>query len=191
MPKAWEKLDLHGEGLQNLQIRLQKAQKNRRTAYLSWLAFVVGAHRFYLQQPLAWAYPLASLLVLILALTLPWYAPLALGLLLLLAALWDLRHLEDWLSHYNRQQRMAQWFAKQSPPAPKGFQGRPENLNAEEQWQEELQNYRTVKESERAGHQRANNLPQKGFGPGQRRLSFAEQERLLAEIHKKKSKEEE
>jgi len=51
-------------------------------------------------------------------------------------------------------------------------------------WQRELQDYTQTKESERAGHPAANAPDRKGFAPGQRRLSFAEQERLLAEMAK-------
>ncbi|MBU2754764.1 TM2 domain-containing protein [Acidithiobacillus sp. CV18-2] len=186
MPKAWEKLDLKGEGLQSVQIRLQQLQKKTTTAYLTWLGFLLGLHRFYLQRPLAWAYPVASLVVVILALTLPWPFPLGLGVLILVAALIDLRHLGNWVSQHNREQRKAAWFAQQTPAAPKDFQGRPENLDAGQQWEKELREYRNVKESERAGHPAEPAATKKGFTAGSRRLSFAEQERLLAEISKKK-----
>ena len=152
MPKAWEKLDLKGEGLQSVQIRLQQLQKKTSTAYLAWLGFCLGLHRFYLQRRVAWAYPIASLIVIILALTLPW--PLALGpaVIILLFALFDLRQLGDWVSEFNREQRKAAWFAQQTPAAPKGFQGRPENLDQGQQWEKELHDYKNIKENERAGH---------------------------------------
>ncbi|WP_308387849.1 TM2 domain-containing protein [Acidithiobacillus sp. AMEEHan] len=186
MPKAWEKLDLKGEGLQSVQIRLQRLQKKTSTAYLSWLGFFLGLHRFYLQQPLAWLYPMASLVVVILALTLPWSFPLGLGVLMLLFALIDLRQLGNWVSRFNREQRKAAWFAQQTPAAPKDFQGRPENLDAGQQWEKELREYRNIKESERAGHPAAPGATSKGFTAGSRRMSFAEQERLLTEISRKK-----
>ena len=184
MPKAWEKLDLHGEGLQSVQIRLQQLQKKNSSAYLSWLGFWLGLHRFYLQRRLAWAYPMASLLVVILALTLPWPFALGLGLVMLLFALRDLRQLGIWVSQFNREQRKAAWFAQQTPAAPKGYQGRPENLDQGKEWEKELQNYKNVKEAEQAGHPAAKASDKKGFAPGSRRMSFAEQERLLAEIHR-------
>ncbi|MEY2343113.1 TM2 domain-containing protein [Acidithiobacillus sp. IBUN Pt1247-S3] len=191
MPKAWEKLDLKGEGLQSVQIRLQQLQKKTSTAYLSWLGFCLGLHRFYLQRPLAWAYPMASLIVAILALTLPWPFPLGFGILMLLFALLDLRHLGGWVSSFNREQRKAAWFAQQTPAAPKGFAGRPENLDQGQQWEKELHEYKNIKESERAGHPAEQGAAKKGFTAGSRRMSFAEQEKLLAEISRKEKQNDE
>ncbi len=190
MPKAWEKLDLQGEGLQKVQIRLQQMQKKRATAYLRWLGFVFGLHRFYLQRPLAWAYPVASLVVVILALILPWPFALALAIAILLVALGDLLQIDKWLSDFNREQRKAAWFAQQTPAAPKDFRGRPENLDQAAQWEKELHAYKSVKESERGGHPAGQTGEKKGFTPGSRRMSFAEQERLLAEISRKEKKDE-
>ncbi|WP_312261832.1 TM2 domain-containing protein [Candidatus Igneacidithiobacillus taiwanensis] len=190
MPKAWEKLDLQGEGLQKVQIRLQQMQKKRATAYLRWLGFVFGLHRFYLQRPLAWAYPVTSLIVVILALILPWPFALALAIAILLVALWDLLQIDRWLSDFNREQRKAAWFAQQAPAAPKDFRGRPENLDEAAQWEKELRAYKNLKESERGGHPTGQPVEKKGFTPGSRRMSFAEQERLLAEISRKNKKDE-
>jgi len=42
---AWKRLDLSGGGLQEANLRLAAALRRRRTAYLLWLAFPLGAHR--------------------------------------------------------------------------------------------------------------------------------------------------
>jgi len=190
MPEAWEKLDLHGAGLQSLQIRLRKLQKKPLWTYLSWLGFPLGLHRFYLHRRRAWMYPAASAIVLALALFAPWYGALVPGLALVLAALLDLRQLSNWLGEYNKEMRKKAWFTQNAPAAPKDFRGRSDTAEDLPDYRRELEGYRRLKESERAGHPSAGTEPQrKGFGPGQRRLSFAEQEKLLAELSRKKSDE--
>ena len=184
MPKAWEKLDLQGAGVQSLQIRLQKLQKKSLYGYLYWGLFPVGAHRFYLEQPWAWVFPLISVAILVLAfLGLTWEA-VGLVVVLCAVALWDLSRIGLWISAYNKELRKASWFAQQTPAAPANYQGRADSSEKSVQWQRELQDYTQAKESERAGHPATNTPAKKGFAPGQRRLSFAEQERLLAEMAK-------
>ncbi|MFA7657412.1 NINE protein [Acidithiobacillus thiooxidans] len=182
MPKAWEKLDLQGAGVQSLQIRLQKLQKKPLWAYLYWFLFPFGAHRFYLEESWAWVFPLVTTAVVVLAvLGLLWEA-IVVAVLMLAFALWDLSRISHWISTYNKELRKASWFARQTPAAPAGYQGRTDTGEAPAQWQRELQNYTATKESERAGHPAAQNPANKGFAPGQRRMSFAEQEKLLREI---------
>ena len=187
MPEAWEKLDLHGAGLQSLQIRLRKLQKKPLWTYLSWLGFPLGLHRFYLHRRLAWLFPAASAIVLALALLAPWYVALVPGLVLALAALLDLWRLSAWLGEYNKEMRKKAWFTQNAPAAPKDYRGRADTVEDTPDYQSELEGYRRVKESERAGHPAAAEPQRKSFAPGQRRLSFAEQEKLLAELTKKKS----
>ncbi|MBU2853811.1 MULTISPECIES: TM2 domain-containing protein [Acidithiobacillus] len=184
MPKAWEKLDLQGAGVQSLQIRLQKLQKKSLRSYLYWCLFPVGAHRFYLEQPWAWAFPLASAGVIMLAfLGLIWGA-IGLAVVLCAVALRDLSRVSLWISVNNKELRKASWFAQQTPAAPPNHQGRVNTGEQLAQWQRELQDYTQAKEGERVGHPATNAPTQKGFAPGQRRLSFAEQERLLAAMTK-------
>ncbi len=184
MPKAWEKLDLQGAGVQSLQIRLQKLQKKSLRSYLYWCLFPVGAHRFYLEQPWAWAFPLASAGVIMLAfLGLIWGA-IGLAVVLCAVALRDLSRVSLWISANNKELRKASWFAQQTPAAPPNHQGRVDTGEQLAQWQRELQDYTQAKEGERIGHLATNAPTQKGFAPGQRRLSFAEQERLLAAMTK-------
>ena len=184
MPKAWEKLDLQGAGVQSLQIRLQKLQKKSLRSYLYWCLFPVGAHRFYLEQPWAWAFTLASAGVIMLAfLGLIWGA-IGLAVVLCAVALRDLSRVSLWISVNNKELRKASWFAQQTPAAPPNHQGRVNTGEQLAQWQRELQDYTQAKEGERVGHPATNAPTQKGFAPGQRRLSFAEQELLLAEMAK-------
>ncbi|MHB8249267.1 MAG: TM2 domain-containing protein [Acidithiobacillus sp.] len=193
MPKAWEKLDLQGAGVQSLQIRLRKLQKKPLWAYLLWLLFPFGAHRFYLGRPWAWAYPVGTALTVALALSgIPWAALLP-GVFLILAAGIDLSRIRDWQSAYNKELRKAAWFSKQAPAAPAHYAGREnDGPGADQEWKKELQQYTRSKEAERAGHPAAG-APEsegseskgpenKGFTTGKRALSFAEQERLLAEM---------
>ncbi|WP_414039907.1 TM2 domain-containing protein [Acidithiobacillus sp. M4-SHS-6] len=180
MPKAWEKLDLQGAGVQSLQIRLQKLQKKPLWAYLYWCLFPLGAHRFYLEESWAWAFPLVTAAIVALAVFGLFWEAIVLAVLLLGIALWDLSRISPWIGTYNKELRKATWFARQTPAAPANYQGRADTGEASAQWQRELQNYTAIKESERAGHPAAQHQP--SFAPGQRRMSFAEQERLLREI---------
>ncbi len=52
---AWKKHDLGGGGLQQANLRLARALRRRGVAYLLLLLFPAGAHRFYLRQPLGGA----------------------------------------------------------------------------------------------------------------------------------------
>lgn len=61
MAQSWKRSDLGGEGLQAVNLRLARVLRRRPTAYLLWLAFPVGAHRWYLKEPYgALAYCLLS-----------------------------------------------------------------------------------------------------------------------------------
>lgn len=106
MSDAWKRLDLAGGGLQEANLRLAAALRRRRTAYLLWLAFPLGAHRAYLHERAgAWAYRLASAA----ALGLLWIdarAAAAVALLVLAVALYDLARLDSRLTKLNKTIRM-------------------------------------------------------------------------------------
>ncbi len=189
MPSAWEKMDLQGEGLQSLQIRLKKLQKKKTTAYFYWCLFPLGLHRFYLHQRFAWLYPAGTAVAGLAAITGSLILFAVTATAPLIAALADLPRLQVWISEYNRIQRKKAWFSQKTPPAPGHYQGRPENLEGEARWETDLKQYAEIKETERAGHP-AGKTPSatKRFGQGQRMLSFAEQERLLATIAKDSGK---
>ena len=106
MSDAWKRLDLSGGGLQQANLRLAAALRRRRTAYLLWLAFPLGAHRAYLHDRAgAWAYRLASAAALGLA-GFDARAAAAVALLVLAAALYDLARLDSRLTKLNKTIRM-------------------------------------------------------------------------------------
>lgn len=178
MSEAWKKMDLEGGGLQSLQLRLLRSQKKLPKAYASWLLFPLGLHRIYLKQPWFWLYPLAAIGLLWSGLTL--IGGVLLGLIAA-AAIYDLLHIPDWVSQVNKELRKSLWLNKKAPPPPVDFKGRYSDYDSE------LQSYVKTKEQERAGHPATRNQPQggeKGYGAGKRAPSFAEQERLLAELAK-------
>ena len=181
MSEAWKKMDLEGGGLQSLQIRLLRSQRKLPTAYASWLLFPLGIHRIYLKQHWFWLYPLATLT----AIGLLWSGLTLVGGVILglmsAAAIHDLLRIPDWVSFTNKELRKSLWLSKEAPPPPTDFKGRYSDYDSE------LEGYVKVKEQERAGHPAARTQPQgaeKGYGAGKRAPSFAEQERLLAELAK-------
>ncbi|MGH8737770.1 MAG: hypothetical protein ACREU5_04165 [Burkholderiales bacterium] len=106
MSDAWKHLDLSGGGLQQANLRLAAALRRRRSAYLLWLAFPLGAHRAYLHDRAgAWAYRLASAAALGL-LCIDARAAAAAALLILAAALVDLARLDARLTRLNKTIRM-------------------------------------------------------------------------------------
>ena len=153
MSEAWKRIDLEGEGLQQANLRLARALRRPRTAYLLWLAFPLGAHRAYLREPRgAWAYRAASLVAIVL-LALDWRAGAALGGILVAAALADLYWIGRRVISLNKELRM-QAYLRPVAGAPPGFRGR---------FTDDAQ--------------------------APRPPSFAEQERLLAEIERRKKQD--
>jgi len=151
--EAWKRIDLEGEGLQQANLRLARALRRPRTAYLLWLAFPLGAHRAYLREPRgAWAYRAASLVAIVL-LALDWRAGAALGGILVAAALADLYWIGRRVISLNKELRM-QAYLRPVAGAPPGFRGR---------FTDDAQ--------------------------APRPPSFAEQERLLAEIERRKKQD--
>lgn len=51
MKRSWKRLDLEGGGLQAANLRLARTLRRRGVAYALWLAFPLGAHRWYLKEP--------------------------------------------------------------------------------------------------------------------------------------------
>lgn len=175
MPKAWEKLDLEGGGLQTANLALKRALKRPGVAYGLWLAFFpLAAHAIYLRAlPRAAAFWLLDLAV-ILAYGFGYRSgAVALGAVLIAAMLWDLRWIDRRLVALNKSIRMA-LYLRPSSGAPSGFRGH--YLD-----DDELARYAQEKERERAGHQPATTTtaPQTKRAP-----SFAEQEAMLRELKK-------
>jgi hypothetical protein len=110
---AWKRLDLAGGGLQQANLHLARTLRRRRTAYLLWLAFPLGAHRAYLHDRAgAWAYRLASAA----ALGLAWIDARAAGIValaILAAALVDLARLDARLTRLNKTIRMQVYLRRE------------------------------------------------------------------------------
>jgi TM2 domain-containing membrane protein YozV len=155
MSEAWKRIDLEGGGLQAANRRLAATLRSRRTAYLLWLAFAVGAHRFYLRSPLggiAWC--VASGATLLLAGALPW-AGVGAALAGLAGAIGELWWIDRRVTQLNKALRMRAYLGA-GPGAPPGYRGR---------FVDDAQD--------------ASAAPPRAPG-------FAEQERLLAEIERRK-----
>jgi len=160
MSDAWKKLDFGGGGLQSANLRLAALLKRRRTAWLLLCAFPLGLHHDYLADPRgAWSIRAVTLL----AAGALWYdivaAAIALAAVLLAWALIDTQWIEPRLTKLNRQLRM-QVYLGRGGGAPAGFRGR-------------------YTDDEPARDQPAHRT---GRAP-----SFAEQERLLRELARRKS----
>ena len=159
MSDAWKHLDLGGGGLQNANLRLAALLKKRRTAWWLLCAFPLGLHHDYLADPRgAWSFRIVTLL----AAGALWFgsyaAAIALAAVSLIWALLDTRWIERQLVKVNRQLRIRVYLGE-SRGAPAGFRG-----------------HYTDDEP-------AQNKP--AHDPG-RAPSFAEQERLLRELARKK-----
>jgi len=157
MSETWKRIDLEGGGLQAANRRLAATLRSRRTAYLLWFGFAVGAHRFYLRSPtggVAWcAASLASLLLY----RLESWAGVAAGCAWLLVALAELWWIDRRVTRLNKALRMEAILGA-GAAAPPGYRGR------------------FVDDGEA---QAAAASPPRAAG-------FAEQERLLAEIEQRK-----
>jgi TM2 domain-containing membrane protein YozV len=98
MSDAWKRIDLGGGGLQEANLRLARQLRRRRTAYLLWLGFPLGLHRWYLKDRAgALAYCALSLGTL-------FVAPLAAAALLF--ALSDLWWIDQRVTRLNKALRM-------------------------------------------------------------------------------------
>jgi len=110
---AWKRLNLSGGGLQEANLRLAASLRRRRTAYLLWLAFPLGAHRAYLHDRIgAWGFRLGSAA----ALGLLWVDARAAGvvaLVTLAVALFDLFRLDARLTRLNKTIRMQVYLRRE------------------------------------------------------------------------------
>ena len=113
MTDSWKRLDLDGGGLQQANLRLARSLRKRRTAYLLWIGFPVGAHRWYLREPVG----AAAYCALTLATAAAWQAVLpALGL-----ALFDLWWIDRRLTRMNKRLRMQAFLRPGADGPPPGY----------------------------------------------------------------------
>ncbi len=180
MSEAWKQLDLEGEGLQSLSLKLAKQLKQRKRAYTLLLAFPLGLHRAYLQHPLgAWLYRAITVLaVAALAVHYP-YVSFGLLALMLLAALYDIRWIDDRIAGLNKAMRLAAYRARPAA-VPEHYRGRYVDDNPDN-----LDDYLQLKEQERGGHVPVGRDP--AYNSRSRVPSFAQQEAMLKALAKQRT----
>ena len=184
MSDAWKQLDLGGAGLQELNRELASQLRSRKRAFARLLAFPLGLHRDYLQHPLgAWLYRgvFAAALAAYFILRRPCIGG-ALLVLLTLAALYDIRWIDDRVASLNKQLRMRAFRSRPST-APQGFRGRMSDDPADAG----LDDWLSVKNRERGGHVLPGADP--AFNSSGRAPSIAQQEAMLRELARGARKE--
>jgi TM2 domain-containing membrane protein YozV len=187
MGKAWQKLNLEGGGLQAVNALLAQQMRSRLRAYVAWILFPLGLHRFYLAEPRGGlAFLVLSLLVAVTAWLAPawwWLLPLA---VLLGLAMYDLFWIDRRVVRLNKELRM-QLFLRKGKTPPRDYRGRYSDAADSGSVTSDLEAYQALKEQERAGHA----PPEAGKEvPARKRLpSFNEQEAMLRELAKRKKKD--
>ncbi|MEF8792753.1 hypothetical protein [Thiohalorhabdus sp.] len=121
MSKQWQGMDLKGGGLQQVQMAYKAMERTTLGAYLRWILFGIGWHRFYLREPVGGllfpAATIAAALVHYLA-GWPW-----LWLLPAIGALADLFWIPGRVVRINKDLRMATMMGSMQRGAPRGFKG--------------------------------------------------------------------
>ena len=181
MSKAWTQIDLEGAGLQEISLHFAQQMKRREKARALLLAFPLGLHRDYLDHPAgAWLYRIVFAAAL--ASYFLWHRACiggALLLLLTLAALYDLRWIEDRVASLNKTLRLETFRARTST-APPGFRGRMGGDAEDTVTEAGLDDWLAIKERERGGHVRPGT--DAAFNSESRAPSIARQEALLREL---------
>ncbi len=121
MGKQWEAMDLEGGGLQQVQLAYRAAARTLSGAYLRWLLFPLGWHRFYLRDSRGGIlYPLASLAAVVVQLAAGWpwlWAVPALG------GVFDLFWIPGRVVRINKDLRLRTMMSRTRRGAPRGFKG--------------------------------------------------------------------
>ncbi|MFP4559894.1 MAG: hypothetical protein ACLFRB_05035 [Thiohalorhabdus sp.] len=121
MSKQWEAMDLKGGGLQQVQMAYKSVARTKPGAYLRWILFPLGVHRFYLldrRGGLAYLGASLAALVVHVAAGFPW-----LWLVPSVAALVDLFLIPGRLVRINKELRLQTMMSGARPGAPRGFKG--------------------------------------------------------------------
>ncbi|MGM0552820.1 MAG: TM2 domain-containing protein [Pseudomonadota bacterium] len=183
MRKAWKELDLEGGGLQSLNARLAREMRRRPVAYGAWILFPLGLHRFYLREPFGGGlYVLLTAAALALLVWGPawwWAAPVA---ALAIGGVADLIWIDRRVTGYNKELRKRLFLRKGHRP-PQDYRGR---YTSDADAERELDDYRAIKERERAGHPgavAADDGEQDTHGRRQA-PSFNEQEAMLRQMRR-------
>jgi TM2 domain-containing membrane protein YozV len=179
-----ENLNLEGGGLQAVNALLAARMRRRPRAYAAWALFPLGLHRFYLAEPRD---GVAFLVLSATAAATAWLAPAWWWLLPAAAlaglAVHDLFWIDRRVVACNKELRM-QLFLRKGRNPPAGYRGRYLNAADPETVSRELNAYKAMKETERAGHAAPNredaedrDQPRRSRVP-----SFNEQEAMLREL---------
>lgn len=123
MPRAWQRLDLDGGGLQAANLRLARLLKRPRIARALLGLFALGAHRFYLDDRRGGLAYLAATLVTALGSAWDWRASAIGALALALRAAFDWRWIDRRVAEVNKRLRREVFFGQGATPPP-GFRGR-------------------------------------------------------------------
>lgn len=177
MSEAWKQLNLDGEGLQSISLKLAQQFKQRNKAYRLLGLFPLGLHRSYLDHPTG-AYLYRTLSVAALAAVI-WHAPwMALALLgvMLLGALYDIRWIDDRVAALNKAMRIQAYRSRPAANVPADFRGHYVD--------DALEDWINLKETERGGHVRPGMDP--AFNSQTRAPSIAQQEAMLRAMAKAK-----
>lgn len=191
MGKAWQKLNLEGGGLQAVNALLAQKMRSRPRAYIAWILFPLGLHRFYLLEPRGGAaFPILSLAVAVTAWLAPawwWLLPLA---ALLGLAIHDLFWIEGRVVRLNKELRMQLFLRKgKASRPPRDYRGRYIEESDAEAVKRDLDAYRATKERERAGHPPENAATKNPDDPARsRQPSFNEQEAMLRQLARRREK---
>lgn len=173
MSRSWKE-HLGGGGVQQMNARLTRLLKKRRTAFLLLALFPLGVHRYYLESPrTGLAYVVATLAALALALAGWPLAALSVAALLCAAAVIDAFRVDARVARINKQLRLRAYLGHGAKPPPR-YRGRV--------FPDELQDYLEQKERQ---------TPQADASPAgdetaERPASFAQQERMLSELARRK-----
>lgn len=185
MSRPWQKLDLSGGGLQSVNQQLTRRLRKRTTTWALWPLFPLGLHRLYLgDRRGAIALPLLTLG----ALAIGWagWLPVAAALATVVVG-WgivDLFRIERLRAEVNKTLRKSAFLGGGATP-PAGYRGR---YPAESDDPEAaIAAYSSEKEQEHGGH----TPPRTGGDEGRDRMpSFNEQEKMLREMARERSKDE-
>ena len=179
MSDAWKNLDLEGEGLQAANLKLVQQMKKRKQAYILLAFFPLGWHRDYLEDLRGgWLYRIASVITVAVLWSGFIWPGLALAVLIIGFALYDIRWIEDKVAAINKALRIQAYKTKSGMVMPKNFRGRYTD--------EDLDDYLKIKEQERGGHVAPGKDP--ALNSRSRAPSFAEQEAMLNAMSKSKTK---
>jgi len=177
MSKTWQNINLEADGLQSANLQFIKRQKKPLTAYVLWLLFPLGLHRFYLKSVASGLlYWLLTSLALYLSITTS--VPNVVFFLPVLAwAIYDLYWIRERTIELNKALRMQIFLGQNNSQTLE--QNKP-TINS----QTLIHEYTQIKNAEAQNLQTPRTLT--NHSTEKKRIpSIAEQERMLQAIRKK------